>query len=79
MKFYLVDVKSAVIVNGVEVAFDYMNTYYDPDKAIAEAELLRKNPDVLDVGVHEWILKEDGTDEHSGNCLYHFNYISDHR
>ena len=28
MYFWLVDVKSAVNVNGVDVAFDYINTYF---------------------------------------------------
>lgn len=78
MKYYLVDVKSIVLVNGVEVAFDYMNTFYDPDKALEEAKTLRKNTDVLDVGVHEWILKEDGTHEHSDG-MYHFNCHSEPR
>lgn len=75
MEFYLLDVKSTVNVNGVDVAFDYINTYYDLDKAIKEAELLSMNEDVLDVSVHKWILNEDGTQEHSedmDNIPYHY-------
>lgn len=64
MEFYLVDVKSTVNVNGTDVAFDYINTYCDYNKAIREAELLSANKEVLDVSVHKWILKEDGMQEH---------------
>lgn len=65
MEFYLVDVKSTVEVNGTDVAFDYINTYYDLDKAIEEAKELSKDDNVLDISVHKWILKEDGTQEHA--------------
>lgn len=67
MEFYLVDVKSTVNVNGVDVAFDYINTYYDSNEAIKEAKLLSMNEDVLEVFVHKWILREDGTQEHSND------------
>lgn len=75
MEFYLVDVKSTVNVNGLDVAFDYINTYYDFGKAIKEARALSMNKDVLDISVHKWILREDGTQEHSednNNIPYHF-------
>lgn len=75
MEFYLLDVKSTVNVNGVDTAFDYINTYYDLDKAIKEAKLLSMNEDMLDVSVHKWILNEDGTQEHSedmNNIPYHY-------
>ena len=75
MEFYLVDVKSTVNVNGVDVAFDYINTRYHSDEAIKEAEFLSMNDDVLDVSVHKWILNADGTQEHSedrNSILYHF-------
>lgn len=64
MHFWLVDVKSTVNVNGVDVAFDYMNTYYDEKRAIKEAELLTKDENVLEVSVHHWMLQEDGTQVH---------------
>jgi len=72
MKFYLLSVKSTVIVNGEDIAFDYINTYYNPNEAIRKAKLLSTNKDVLDVSVHEWILKEDGTQDHTGNVLFRF-------
>ena len=65
MDFWLVDVKSTVNVNGVDVAFDYINTYLSLSEAIKEAKLLSENDDVLEVSVHKWILKEDGMQEHS--------------
>ena len=75
MEFYLLDVKSTVKVKGIDVAFDYINTYYDLNEAIKEAKLLSMNEDILDVSVHKWILKEDGTQEHSedkDSIPYHF-------
>lgn len=75
MEFYLVDVKSTVNVNGVDIAFDYINTYYDSNEAIKEAKLLSMNEDVLEVSVHKWILGEDGAQEHSNDnnsIPYHF-------
>lgn len=75
MEFYLLDVKRNVKVNGVDVAFDYINTYYYPNEAIKEAMVLSLDEDTLDVSVHKWILKEDGTQEHSDdidNIMYHF-------
>lgn len=65
MEFWLLDVKSTVTVNGKDVAFDYINTYYEENEAIKEAKLLSENDDVLDVSVHKWILKEDGSQEHA--------------
>ena len=75
MEFYLVDVQSTVNVNDVDVSFDYINTYLNPNKAIKEAKLLSMNNDVLEVSVHKWILKENGEQEHSeddNNILYRF-------
>ena len=75
MEFYLVDVKSTVNVDDVDVAFDYINTYNNIHDAIREAKLLSLNTDVLEVSVHKWILKWDGTQEHSedsNNIPYHF-------
>ena len=65
MEFYLVDVKSIVNVNGVDVAFDYINTYYNLNEAIKEAKLLFINKNVTDISVHKWILGEDGSQRHS--------------
>lgn len=65
MEFWLLDVKSTVNINGTDVAFDYINTYYDKNEAIKEAKFLSANEDVLEVSVHKWILLENGTQEHS--------------
>lgn len=67
MDFWLLDVKSTVNVNGNDVAFDYINTHFDKNEAVNEAELLSMDENVLDVSVHHWILKEDGTQEHAEN------------
>lgn len=67
MDFWLLDVKSTVVVNGKDVAFDYINTYYKMNTAIKEAKRLSKDENVLEVSVHHWILKEDGTEEHAEN------------
>ena len=75
MEFYLVDVTSTVNVNGIDVAFDYINTCYNYKDAIKEARLLSINEDVLEVSVHKWILKEDGTQEPSednDSIMYYF-------
>lgn len=64
MDFWLLDVKSTVLVNGNDVAFDYINTYFEPNEAIKEAKLLSEDENVLEVSVHHWILKEDGIQEH---------------
>ena len=75
MEFYLLDVKSNVKVNGVDVAFDYINTYYNLNDAVKEAKSLSMKEGFLDVSVHKWILKEDGTHEHSedkDSIPYHF-------
>lgn len=64
MYFWLVDVKSTVVVNGVDTAFDYINTFYDKKIAMRTAKALVANPDVLEVDVHKWRLFADGTQEH---------------
>ena len=81
MIFWLLDVKSTVVVNNKDVAFDYINTYYEKNDAIREAKLLSLDDDVLEVSVHKWILKEDGSKEHSeddNSIPYHF-LNRDHR
>ena len=81
MDFWAVDVKSTVNVNGNDVAFDYINTYFSLSEAIKEAKLLSENDDVLEVSVHKWILKDDGMQEHSeddDSTLYRF-LNKDHR
>ena len=67
MDFWLLDVKSLLNVNGKDVCFDYINTYLDVNDAIKKAKVLSDNEDVLEVSVHHWILKEDGTQEHTDN------------
>lgn len=81
MGFWLLDVKSAVNVNGTDVAFDYINTYYDKNETIKEAKLLSMNEDVLDVSVHKWILLENGTQKHSedDDCIPYSFQNKDHR
>lgn len=82
MEFWLVDVKSTVNVGGNYVAFDYINTYQNEDVAIAEAEFLSLNEDVLEISVHKWILGKDGKQEHSetGNhkedIPFHFQNVN---
>ena len=61
MDFWLLDVKSLINVKGKDVCFDYINTYYESNDAIKEAMLLSEDEDVLEVSVHHWILKDDGT------------------
>ena len=67
MDFWLLDVKSTVIVNGKDVAFDYINTYFDVIEVVKEAKLISMDENVLEVSVHHWILKEDGSQEHAEN------------
>ena len=38
MDFWLMDVHSTVVVNGKDVAFDYINTFYEESDAIKEAK-----------------------------------------
>lgn len=63
MEFYLVDVKSLKLVDGEDVCFDYINTYYDEIVANREAQALSFDTDVLEISVHKWILHKDGTDD----------------
>lgn len=64
MNFWLLDVKSTVKVNGKDVVFDYINTYYTEIEAVKEAKLLSLDPNTLEVSVHHWMLKADGTQTH---------------
>lgn len=64
MDFWLLDVKSTREVDGEMVAFDYINTYFSCKKAVKKAKRLSLNENVLEVSVHHWILKSDGTQEH---------------
>ena len=81
MDFWVVDVKSTVNVNGVDVAFDYINTYFSLSEAIKEAKLLSENDDVLEVSVHKWIMKDDGSQEHAdGDDAIPYRFLDkDHR
>ena len=67
MDFWLLDVKSLINVNGKDVCFDYINTYFESNEAVKEAKILSEDKDVLVLSVHHWILKEDGTQEHTEN------------
>lgn len=83
MDLYLVDIKSTKRVGNEDIAFDYINTYLDVDEAIKEAKRLSEDDDTLEVSVHHWILKEDGSQEHiendgCGGILYEF-LNRDHR
>lgn len=70
MDFWLLDVKSTREVDGEKVAFDYINTYFSYKKAVKKAKRLSFDENVLEVSVHHWILKSDGTQEHAekGDC-----------
>lgn len=73
MEYYLLDVKRTVKVNGKDIAFDYINTYYYPDEAVKEAKFLSTYEDVKHVSVHKWYVDENGVHNHSddiGNILY---------
>ena len=75
MNFYLLDVKSTIDVDGVDAPFDYINTYWDANEAIMEAERQSFNKDVLEVSVHRWVLEQDGSQKHDGSSdsiLYRF-------
>jgi len=75
MEFYLLDVKSVVKAHGTELAFDYINTYHDYDTALKEALVLSTKDTTVDVSVHKWILKPDGTQEHTegkDSVPYHY-------
>lgn len=65
MEFFLLDVKSTININGKGVAFDYINTYTNLDETLVQAETLVRDNNVLDVSIHRWVLKEDGTQEHA--------------
>lgn len=76
MEYYLLDVKRNVTVNGVDVAFDYINTYYYSNEAVKEAMILSMDKEVLHVSVHKWIVNENGEHDHcDGNdsILYCYN------
>lgn len=73
MEYYLLDVKRTVKVNGADVAFDYINTYYYPNEAIKEAIFLSMDEEVLHASVHKWFVNEKGVHDHvegSGSILY---------
>lgn len=81
MYFYLLDVKSTLNVKGNDVAFDYINTYHEPNEAIKEAKLLSLNDDVLEVSVHKWELHKDGSQEHveGDDAILYYYQNKDHR
>ena len=65
MEYWLLDVKRTVKVNGIDVAFDYINTYYNAIEAIKEGMFLSMNEEVLSVSVHKWYVNEKGEHDHS--------------
>ena len=74
LNFWLVDVLSTVTIDGVNVPFDYINTYLNEADAIREAKKLSLNEDVIRVGVHKWERYADG-ERHSedDDCIpYHY-------
>ena len=75
MEYYLLDVKRTVKVTGVDVAFDYINTYYYPNEAVKEAMVLSMNEEVLHASVHKWFVNENGEHNHAddnGSILYRY-------
>ena len=75
MEYYLLDVKRTVKVNGVDVAFDYINTYYYSNEAIKEAMVLSMNEEILHVSVHKWFVNENGEHDHcSGDDSILYRY-----
>lgn len=71
MDFWLLDVQSTVNVNGKDVAFDYINTFFEKNEALNEAKLICKNEDILQVLVVHWKLYSDGTQENL-DCIFSF-------
>ena len=59
----------------MDVAFDYINTYYFFDDAFNEAIKLVKNDDIVATSIHKWIVDENGIHFHSGvdGVLYSYN------
>lgn len=73
MDFWLLDVQSTIKVKGKDVAFDYINTYFDSIEAVNEARLLRENDDILQVLVVHWNIDEYGNQD-AVECI--FSYIN---
>ena len=69
MIFWLLDVKSTVTVNGKDVAFDYINTYYEENDALKEAKLLSEN-DVISFGNHKFTIIETPGHSRGSVCYY---------
>ena len=73
MDFWLLDVQSTIEINGKDVAFDYINTYFDSIEAINEARSLREDENVLQVLVVHWNIDECGKQD-VVDCI--FSYIN---
>lgn len=71
MYFWLLDVQSTVNVDGNDVSFDYINTYYEESDAMREAKFLESNEDVLQVLVVQWKMDRNGEQEVVG-CIYSY-------
>ena len=75
MEYYLLDVKMTINVNGTDVAFDYINTYFNPHEAVKEAKVLSLDDNVKSVSVHKWFITEKGKHDHAdGNDSILFHY-----
>lgn len=66
MLYYLLDIKSVVIIDGKETAFDYLNTYTSFNDVIKSFDYLGCKDNIADASIHEWELKSDGSSEHTG-------------
>ncbi len=65
LKFYLVDVCSAIPVDGELIALNFCNTHFSPETALEEAKRLSKDPNVIKVSVHTWIKDANGEEYHA--------------
>ena len=63
------------------MALGYNDTDFSRSEAIKEAKLLSENDDVLEVSVHKWIMKDDGSQEHAdGDDAIPYRFLDkDHR
>lgn len=69
--FWLVDVKSTIDVDGNLVAFDYINTYHRYTEALEVGRKLSKDPQIVCISIHRWIVNADGSQEHAETTYGH--------
>lgn len=65
--FWLVDVKSTIDVGGGLVAFDYINTYHRYTDALEAGKKISKDPNVVAISIHRWVINADGSQDHASN------------